>query len=175
MGPLATARPPAGAGHRRAARRVARTGQARALGSFNRRGQPVGFHHAPNGVCPPGRRIDEVLERFPDGSYRARVSLWHPECGWVQKRRASTMFADGWTSEHVMQTGLDAYRNRTEDWVVRWRCRSSTPRIAGFHRRRSGPTTFFPGYSEARGSSSGRALPPSPEVSRFRSTASSPR
>ena len=48
------------------------------LGGFNKRGDPVGFHHAPNGVAPLGRRIEEILCLFADGSYRARVSFLHP-------------------------------------------------------------------------------------------------
>ena len=114
------------------------------LGGFNRRGRPVGFHHVPGGRCPPGRRIDEILERFADGSYRARVSFWHPERGWVRKAEPHTMFPDEWSSETVIHIGMEAYRRRTEDWVYRWRNQAVRPPIAGYHRRGRGPTTFYP-------------------------------
>ncbi|MBO0707183.1 MAG: EndoU domain-containing protein [Candidatus Dormibacteraeota bacterium] len=114
------------------------------LGKFNRRGDPVGFHHAPGGRCPPGRRIKEILERFPDGSYSARVLFLHPRFGWLEKAHPHTMFPDEWSSEKVMRVGMEAYRRRTEDWVDRWKSQASRPRIAGYHRRGRGPTTFYP-------------------------------
>lgn len=114
------------------------------LGKFNKRGRPVGFHHAPGGRCPPGRRIDEVLERFPDGSYRARVFFWHPTRGWVLKPDPHTRFPDDWSAETVIRVGLEAYRRRTEDWVLRWRNDRSHPPIAEYHSRGRGPITFYP-------------------------------
>ena len=119
------------------------------LGGFEG-GRPVGFHHAPGGTCPPGRRIDEVLERFADGSYRARVSFLHPTRGWVRKDKPHSMFPDDWSSQKVMLVGLEAYRTRTEEWVVRWKNNTSGPPIRGCHLRRRGPTTFFPALDRSR-------------------------
>ena len=80
------------------------------LGKFNDHGDPVGFHHAPGGRCPPGRRIDKVLERYPDGSYRAEVSFWHPVRGWVRKDKLHTMFPDDWSlrGEFYMRSAMPA-------------------------------------------------------------------
>ncbi len=114
------------------------------LGKFNERGRPVGFHHAPGGRCPPGRCIDEVLERFSDGSYRARVSFWHPERGWVRKADPHTMFPDDWSPERVIHIGMEAYHRRTEGWVRYWRCTATRPRVAGYRDKVQGVTTFFP-------------------------------
>jgi len=119
------------------------------LGGF-RRGVPVGFHHAPGGVCPPGRRIDEVLERFPDGTYRARVSFLHPTRGWLRKDKPHSMFPDDWPSERVMSFGLDAYRARTDQWLVRWVNSKTRPPIRGRHSRGRQPTTFFPDLEDRR-------------------------
>ncbi len=114
------------------------------LGKFNERGDPVGFHHAPGGRCPPGRRIDKVLERFPDGSYRAEVSFLHPERGWVKKDKLHTMFPDDWSSERVFDAGMQAHRKRTEETLDRWRNAEVHPPIRGFQSRRRVPTTFYP-------------------------------
>lgn len=120
------------------------------LGGFNKRGRPVGFHHAPGGVCPRGRRIDAVLERFPDGSYRARVSFWHPSRGWVPKADPHTMFPDDWTSEEVFDLGMEAYGRRTSEEVHRWRCQVTRPPVQGFHRPHRLPTSFFPEVGRQR-------------------------
>ncbi|MGH2930116.1 MAG: EndoU domain-containing protein, partial [Solirubrobacteraceae bacterium] len=107
------------------------------LGAFNRRGRPIEFHHAPGGVCPPGRRIDQVVERFPDGTYRAHVSFYHPTRGWVRKADPHTMFPDTWSSEDVMRAGIDAYRSHGDAWLARvrngtrWRGRHRGGEIRG--------------------------------------------
>lgn len=118
------------------------------LGAFNK-GRPVGFHHAPNGVCPPGRRIDEILERFPDGSYTAVVSFYDPKKNrWVQKgagRQQHTMFPDDWSRDEVMAAGRDAYRARMNRVVERWKSRGRGLSISGYRRADGrGPATFFP-------------------------------
>ncbi len=115
------------------------------LGGFNKRGKPVGFHHASSGVAPPGRRIDEVLARYPDGSYSARVSLWHPERGWVSKEGEHTMFPDRWSREEVMAAGREAYHDHVDRTLLRWRGRGRGLKIRGYRRQDGrGPATFFP-------------------------------
>lgn len=115
------------------------------LGGFNKHGRPVGFHHAPNGVAPPGRRIDKVLERFPEGSYTAAVSFYHPRQGWVPKKGRHTMFPDRWGPEQVMAAGREAYLMRTDQIVRRWRSRGGGLAIGGWRRHDGrGPATFFP-------------------------------
>lgn len=115
------------------------------LGGFNKHGKPVGFHHAPNGVAPSGRRIDRILKRFPDGSYMARVSIWDHERGWVPKPGRHTMFPDHWTSEQVVEAGKQAYASRINKVVLRWRSQYQGMRIGGYRRvDRSGVATFFP-------------------------------
>ncbi len=91
------------------------------------RGRPVGFHHAPGGR-----------------SYRARVSFWHPERGWVRKADPHTMFPDDWSPERVIHMGMEAYHRRTEGWVRYWRCTATRPRVAGYWDKVQGVTTFFP-------------------------------
>ncbi len=115
------------------------------LGGFNKRGKPVGFHHAPNGVAPPGRRIDRVLRRYPDGSYQAQVSLWDDRRGWVPKPGRHTMFPDEWTSERVVHAGREAYRDRVNKVVLRWRSESHGIKIGGYRRVQGEDlSTFFP-------------------------------
>jgi hypothetical protein len=122
------------------------------LGAFNRRSEPVGFHHAPGGVAPPGRRIDEVLERYPDGTYRARVSFYDPKRGWVRKQAETTMFPDTWTSEEVLAAGREAFRRRVDKWHGQWRGHARGLRIDGYGiRSRRGPTTFYPGRGGREG------------------------
>lgn len=115
------------------------------LGGFNRHGRPVGLHHAPNGVAPPGRRIDRILKRYPDGSYLARVSMWHHQRGWVPKPGRHTMFPDNWTSQQVVEAGRQAYRDRVNKVVLRWRSEAQGMRIGGYMRAEGrGVATFFP-------------------------------
>lgn len=115
------------------------------LGGFNRHGRPVGFHHAPNGVAPPGRRIDRILKRYPDGSYLARVSMWDHSRGWVAKPGRHTMFPDDWTSQQVVEAGNRAYRDRVNKVVLRWRSEFKGMRIGGYrHVGGPGMATFFP-------------------------------
>ena len=115
------------------------------LGTFNRYGRPVGFHHAPNGVAPPGRRIDEVLESFADGTYRAAVSFWDPPRGWVPKKGQHMMFPDHWSRDEVLCAGREAYLARVDKVVLRWRaCGRGLP-VGGWRRPSGrGPVTFFP-------------------------------
>ena len=116
------------------------------LGKFNRQGDPVGFHHAPGGRCPPGRRIDKVLERFPDGSYRAEVSFLHPVRGcWVKKDKVHTMFPDHWSRDQVMAAGREAYLARVDKVVKKWRGHGGGIHIRGWRRQDGrGPATFYP-------------------------------
>lgn len=115
------------------------------LGGFNKRGRPVGFHHAPNGVAPPGRRVDVVLKRYPDGSYQARVSMWDDRRGWVPKPGLHTMFPDHWTCDRVLEAGWQAYRDRPNAKALRWRSRARELRVGGYRRvDRDSPATFFP-------------------------------
>lgn len=118
------------------------------LGFFNKDGRPVGFHHAPDGVAPPGRRINEVLERFPDGSYRASVSFWDAERRrWVRKEGEHTMFPDSWTRDEVVSAGREAYLARVNKVVRRWKSRGGGLPIGGWRRNDGrGPATFFPDH-----------------------------
>ncbi|MFZ0215750.1 MAG: EndoU domain-containing protein [Candidatus Dormiibacterota bacterium] len=121
------------------------------LGTFNRWGDPVGFHHAPGRVPPPGRHIDRILKTFDNGAYVATVSFYDPERGWVEKPHPTTMFPDRWTSEDVMRAGREAYALVVHRWesdvgVNRpWSATGGRMPIAGRHRRdRPGPATFYP-------------------------------
>jgi len=117
------------------------------LGGFNRYGRPVGFHHAPNGVAPPGRRIDEIVKRFPDGSYRAVVSFYAPGRGWVEKKGDHTMFPDHWSRAEVMAAGHEAYLTRANQVIKRWRSRGHGLPIGGWRSQDGrGPATFFPDH-----------------------------
>jgi Bacterial EndoU nuclease len=117
------------------------------LGGFNKRGRPVGFHHAPNGVAPPGRRIEEVVRRYSDGSYQAVVSFWEPRRGWVRKEGEHTMFPDGWRFDEVLAAGCDAYDSRVNRVALRWRSAGRGIPIGGYRRDDGrGPATFFPDH-----------------------------
>jgi hypothetical protein len=117
------------------------------LGTFNRYGRPVGFHHAPNGVAPPGRRIEEILCLFADGSYRARVSFLHPQRGWIEKKGEHMMFPDHWTREEVMAAGREAYHHRVDRTLMRWRGQGRGVPIRGHHRNDGPrPATFYPSF-----------------------------
>lgn len=115
------------------------------LGGFNKHGRPVGFHHAPNGVAPPGRRIESVVRRFPNGTYQARVSIWDDRRGWVRKPGVHTMFPDHWSSAQVLVAGRQAYGDRVNKVVIRWRSQYRGMTIAGYRRADGvGAATFFP-------------------------------
>ncbi len=118
------------------------------LGDINEKsGRPVGFHHAPNGVPPPGRRIDEILEHYPDGSYRAVVSFYHPRGQWVRKEGEHTMFPDHWTRDQVMAAGCEAYRMRVNRVVRKWKGRGCGIPVSGWRRNNGGgPATFYPDH-----------------------------
>lgn len=83
------------------------------LGGFNKRGDPVGFHHAPNGVAPLGRRIDHVVRSFPDRTYQARISIWDERRGWVPKLGVHTMFPDQWSLEGQIYMRLRSGRTES--------------------------------------------------------------
>jgi len=118
------------------------------LGGFNKRGRPVGFHHAPNGVAPPGRRIDRILKQYPDGTYLAQVSIWDDQRGWVPKGGLHSMFPDHWRADHVLRAGWQTYGDRPQRQVLRWRSEFRGMRIGGFRRPDAGgPATFFPDLS----------------------------
>jgi len=57
-------------------------------GEINRHGEAVGYHHRPDGVDPPGARVQQMVQP-PDASgvYRARVALRDPATGgWIDKK-----------------------------------------------------------------------------------------
>lgn len=113
------------------------------LGEFNESGRPAGFHHAPGGVPPAGRRIDAIVERYPDGTYRAHVSFFDADRGWVRKGGLHMMFPDDWTSLDVVAAGLTAYKGHGEDRPGRWSGDARGIRITGAHKR-GRPKTFYP-------------------------------
>jgi hypothetical protein len=82
-------------------------------GEINRRGEPVGYHHRPNGVDPPGAKVIRIIQP-PDanGVYRARVALRDPADGeWIDKRAASTFFPDAMSQEDVIHAIITAFRS----------------------------------------------------------------
>ena len=82
-------------------------------GEINRYGEPVGYHHRPNGVDPPGARVVRIVQ-LPDanGVYRARVELRDPATGvWLDKRATSTFFPDRMSDAEIVETVLAAFRN----------------------------------------------------------------
>jgi hypothetical protein len=82
-------------------------------GEINPRGEPVGFHHRPAGMDPPGARILRVVQP-PDwhGVYRARVALRDPTTGaWVEKKASSTFYPDRLTPDEVVEAILAAFHN----------------------------------------------------------------
>jgi hypothetical protein len=82
-------------------------------GEINRRGDPVGYHHRPDGLDPPGARVLAILQP-PDaaGVYRARVEIRDPATGlWLDKRAASTFFPDRLSDAEVVAAILAAFRD----------------------------------------------------------------
>ena len=82
-------------------------------GEINGRGEAVGYHHRPNGVDPPGARVQRIVQA-PDagGIYRARVALRDPATGaWVEKKAPSTFFPDAMSDDQVIQAVLAAFRD----------------------------------------------------------------
>ncbi|MBO0744077.1 MAG: EndoU domain-containing protein, partial [Candidatus Dormibacteraeota bacterium] len=97
---------------------------------------------------PRGRRIDRILKRYPDGSYRAAVSFYDPLKGkWVQKKGRHTMFPDHWSRDQVMAAGREAYLARADKAVKRWRGRGGGLQVRGWRREDGrGPATFYPDH-----------------------------
>jgi hypothetical protein len=81
-------------------------------GEINRHGEAVGYHHRPNGVDPPGARVERIVQP-PDASgvYRARVALRDPMTGvWIDKKAPSTFFPDAMTDDEVIDAVLAAFQ-----------------------------------------------------------------
>ena len=88
-------------------------------GEWNKRGDPVGFHHAPNGIPPENRRITWTGNKTPEGIYPARVEFrnektgeWHPKT--VPEH---TMFPDHWPREKVSATVQEAYKKIYDEQI----------------------------------------------------------
>jgi hypothetical protein len=81
-------------------------------GEINRRGEAVGYHHRPNGVDPPGARVERIVQP-PDASgvYRARVALRDPMTGgWIDKKAPSTFFPDAMSDDELIKAVLAAFQ-----------------------------------------------------------------
>ena len=81
-------------------------------GEINWRGEAVGYHHRPNGVDPPGARVERIVQP-PDanGIYRARVALRDPATGaWIDKKAPSTFFPDALSDDQVIEAVLAAFQ-----------------------------------------------------------------
>jgi hypothetical protein len=81
-------------------------------GEINRHGEAVGYHHRPNGVDPPGARVERIVQP-PDASgvYRARVALRDPITGvWIDKKAPSTFFPDAMADNEVIEAVLAAFQ-----------------------------------------------------------------
>jgi len=81
-------------------------------GEINGRGEAVGYHHRPNGVDPPGARVQRIVQP-PDASgiYRARVALRDPATGeWIDKKAPSTFFPDAMSDDEVVEAVLAAFQ-----------------------------------------------------------------
>ncbi|MGH7911293.1 MAG: EndoU domain-containing protein [Candidatus Dormibacteraceae bacterium] len=113
------------------------------LGGLNKDGRPVGFHHAPGGDAPPGRRIDAILERYENGSYLARVSFFDSDRGWMVKAGPHMMFPDAWSAVEVIGAGFAAYRSRGSTVGGAWSGRARGMAISG-RQPRGRPATFYP-------------------------------
>ena len=74
--------------------------------------EAVGYHHRPNGVDPPGARVQRiVLPPDASGIYRARVALRDPATGmWIDKKAPSTFFPDAMSDDAVIKAVLAAFR-----------------------------------------------------------------
>ena len=81
-------------------------------GEINQHGEAVGYHHRPNGVDPPGARVERIVQP-PDASgvYRARVALRDPMTGvWIDKKAPSTFFPDAMSDDAVIGAVLAAFQ-----------------------------------------------------------------
>lgn len=82
-------------------------------GLFNKNDIPVGFHSAPDGVPPVGRRIDEVEAVNNNGTYQAKVSFQAEDGSWVNKPVAvHTMFPNSWTREDAIRAVEQAFDDK---------------------------------------------------------------
>jgi len=81
-------------------------------GEINRHGEAVGYHHRPNGVDPPGARVQQIVQPpEASGVYRARVALRDPATGgWIDKKAPSTFFPDAMSDNEVIGAILAAFR-----------------------------------------------------------------
>jgi len=77
-------------------------------------GKPVGFHSAPGGVVPEGRRIDEIISVNNNGTYRAEVSFQQSDGTWISKNvPIHTMFPDLWSGPEVTHAVEQAFNNHS--------------------------------------------------------------
>src|ERR1700741_1939342 len=81
-------------------------------GEINGYHEAVGYHHRPNGVDPPGARVQRIVQP-PDagGIYRARVALRDRATGaWIDKKAPSTFFPDAMSDDEGIEAVLAAFQ-----------------------------------------------------------------
>jgi hypothetical protein len=109
-----------------------------------------GFHSAPGGVMPAGRRIISYGTDGPDRPWVAKVQYFDPSKGWVPPNgKDSTMFPMSWTKDYTEHAIQEAYSNRTitsirPDGSVRWQGEYDGVTIGGWVNTKNGPPTAYP-------------------------------
>ncbi len=109
-------------------------------------GRPVGFHSAPGGIAPTGRRIDQVISINSNGTYQARVSFLRPNGVWVTKSvDIHTMFPDSWSRTDVIHAVQEAFNNRVMIKPYKWQGSYDGVEIEGYIDKNTGePITAYP-------------------------------
>lgn len=119
-------------------------------GEFNKKNQPVGWHHRPDGIDPAGRRRPEGAAPVIDpatGAYSVGpVEMQAPDGTWKTKH-VSTFFPDDWTRTEIEVAIKDAWADSSGTRLAngRWFGTSNGLQITGFYDTSTGRMrTAFP-------------------------------
>jgi hypothetical protein len=124
----------------------ARTADHITDGYFNSHDVPVGFHSAPDGIAPLGRRINSIVSINKNGTYRAEVSFQKYDGTWVPKEvEIQTMFPNSWSKSEVLHAVQVAFDNRYMIDQTTWEQTYNGVVIQGYLKSRTGELiTAFP-------------------------------
>ena len=113
-------------------------------GVINDSGKPTGFHSAPGGIPPAGRRIDAVVSVNSNGTYIANVSFQLSDGTWASKDvNVHTMFPDSWSKPEVVHAVEEAFNNKTVIGT-KWYGQYNDVKIEGYLDSNGDPITAFP-------------------------------